>query len=223
MKAMILSAGFGTRLTPYTDILPKALIKYRNIPMINYQIERLKNVGVKELVVNAHHLPDEVIDYFSKNAFGLKINVIVEDEILGTGGGILNAEKFFKDEKFFLVINADIETDFEIGMIITHHKSHNPFATLAVQKRKTTKYLEFDSGMKLIGRQNEYSKESRLFAFNGIHIISNRIFEKDFEIKFEDILNIYFDVIKDKNEIVLGYDTGVSSFKDLGKIESLLS
>ncbi|MEO8209796.1 MAG: sugar phosphate nucleotidyltransferase [bacterium] len=223
MKAMILSAGFGTRLIPYTNILPKALIKYQNIPMINYQIERLKNAGIKEIIVNAHHLPEKIIEYFSKNQFNLKINVIVEDEILGTGGGILNAEKFLKDEKFFLVMNVDIETDFEIGKIITHHKLHNPFATVVVQKRKTTKYLELDSGMKLVGRQNENSKEHNLFAFNGIHIISNRIFKKGFKIKFEDILNIYFDVIKDKNEIVSGYDAGSSSFKDLGKIENLLS
>lgn len=222
MKAMILSAGFGTRLIPYTDTLPKALVRYRDIPMINYQIERLKNLGVKEIAVNAHHLPEKIIEYFSNNHFGVKVNVIVENEILGTGGGILNAIKFFKDEEYFLVINADIETDFDIEKLIAHYKLYHPFATLAVQKRKATKYLEFDSEMKLVGRQNKNSQEKDLFAFNGIHIISNRIFKKGFEIKYEDILNIYFDVLKDRSETVIGFDTGSSSFKDLGKIENLL-
>lgn len=219
---MILSAGFGTRLIPFTDVLPKALVEYRNIPMINYQIERLKSAGVEELVVNAHHFPEKIIDYFLNNSFELKVNVIVEEEILGTGGGILNAEKFFKDEDFFLVINVDIETDFHIGEILAHHKLNNPFATLAVQKRKATKYLEFDSGMKLTGRQNEHSKDKSLFAFNGIHVISNKIFKKDLEIKFKDILNIYFDMIKG-GEIVIGFNAGSCSFKDLGKTENLLS
>lgn len=220
---MILSAGFGTRLSPYTDTLPKALIKYRDIPMINYQIERLIKTGADEIVVNAHHHSEKMLEYFSKNNFGVKINIIVEDKILGTGGGILNAGKYFKDEKYFVVINVDIGTDMDIRKMILHHESLNPFATIAVQKRKTKRYLEFDGEMKLLNRQNENSTLQNLFAFNGIHIISNRIFQKKFEIKFDDILNIYFDVIKDKNEFVAGFDAGISSFMDLGKIENLMS
>ena len=223
MKAMILSAGFGTRLKQYTDTIPKALVPYRNIPMINYQIERLKKTGTDEIVVNAHHHSEIIADYFSKNKFGITINVIKEEEILGTGGGILNAGDFFKDEEYFLVMNTDIETDMDLKRMINSHQSVNPFSTIAVQKRKTKRYLEFDCEMKLKGRADDNTDENLRYAFNGIHIISNRIFNKGYEVKFEDILNIYFEVIKDRKEFVSGYDCGESSFKDLGKIENLHS
>ncbi|HMS34373.1 MAG TPA: nucleotidyltransferase family protein [Ignavibacteria bacterium] len=223
MKAMILSAGFGTRLEHYTDKIPKALVPYRNIPMINHQIERLKKIGAEEIVVNAHHHSNVILDYFAKNNFGENITVIIEEEILGTGGGILNAEDYFRDEEYFLVMNVDIETDMDLNQMILYHQSKKPFATIAVQKRKTRRYLEFDNEMKLTGRANENSDVSNEYAFNGIHIISKRIFNQGYGVKFEDILEIYFNVIKGKKEFVSGYDCGESTFKDLGKIENLLS
>ena len=223
MKAMILSAGFGTRLQNYTKDLPKALVPYKGIPMIAYQIERLKKLGVNEVIVNTHHHPDKIKEYFNRNNFGVKISLIFEPEILGTGGGILNAGKYFTDEDFFLVMNVDIETDMDLNEMINFHKKQNPFATLAVQKRQTKKYLEFDDEMHLKGRASDDTLEKNKYAFNGIHIISKRIFEKGFKIKFEDILELYFQIIKNKNEFISGYDAGECTFKDLGKIENLLS
>jgi len=223
MKAMILSAGFGTRLAPYTDTLPKALVPYKNIPMISYQIERLKKIGVNEIVVNAHHFSEKIVDYFSQNSFDVDGSIIIEEKILGTGGGILNAADQFADEDFFIVVNVDVETDMDLERMILHHRSLDPFATIAVQKRKTKRFLEFDNEMKLKGRGNENSEIKNLYAFNGIHIISNRIFKKGFEIEFEDIISIYLKVIKDKKEFVSGYNAGECSFKDLGKKENLLS
>lgn len=223
MKAMILSAGYGTRLKPYSDNLPKALVKYRNNPMINYQINRLKEAGADEIIINAHHFPKLLTEHFLKNNFGVKCSVIVEKNILGTGGGILNAVKFLKDEEYFLVINVDVDTNMDLRRIINYHESIQPFATIAVQKRSTLKYLSFDENMKLTGRGGEGIDEKNLYGFNGIHIISNRIFNKGLKPKFEDILNIYFEVIADKKEFVAGYDAGSSSFKDLGKLKNLLS
>ncbi len=222
MKAMILSAGFGTRLMPYTDNLPKALICHNNLPMINYQIEMLKKYGVHEIIVNAHHHYQKIVDYFAENDFGIHVNVIVENEILGTGGGILNASKYLRYEKFFIVINVDIKTNMDMSGIISYHKSFKPLATLAVQKRQTKRYLEFDDQMNLIGRENDKSNKKNLYAFNGIHIISNDIFKRNTEVKFEDILDIYFNKIKTGKDFVRGYNAGTSFFKDLGKIENLI-
>lgn len=218
---MILAAGFGTRLKPHTDKIPKALVPYHSKPMIDYQIERLKKLNVHEIVINTHHHSEMIEEYFKKNDFGVKINVLVEKEILGTGGGILNAEDFLRDEDYFIVINVDVVTDMNIQRMIEFHKRKKPFATIAIQKRKTSRHLEFENGKRLIGKENKNSKKENLYAFNGIHIISDRIYKKNYEIKFRGILEIYFDLIRKKEETILGFDAGKSSFKDIGKIENL--
>lgn len=219
MKAMILAAGFGTRLSPFTDTNPKALVLHKKIPMIAHTISYLKNSGIDSIVVNAHHHFEKIVNYFSEKDLGVDVNVVVENKILGTGGGVLNAAEFLKDEACFVVMNVDIETDIDLKAMIAFHKMKNPFVTLAVQKRKTKRYLEFDSDMNLIGRENDNSVKENLYAFNGIHVISNKIFEKNFPVMFLDIIEIY---LQSKGEKITGYDCGKCTFKDLGKPENLI-
>lgn len=221
MKAMILAAGFGTRLKPLTDKIPKALVPFQNEPMINYQIRKLINLGCDELVINAHHFAEQITDYFKKNFFGIKIFVIEEAEILGTGGGVLNASKYLEKEDFFPVINVDVFTDFDLMQITDFHKTYRPLATIAVQKRKTRRYLEFDDNMRLLRRENENSKKENLYAFNGIHIISNKIFTGRVT-EYLDIFDLYFEMIS-RGSKVTGFDVQDSEFKDLGKEDSLYS
>ncbi len=221
---MILSAGMGTRLSPYTDTLPKALVPYKNVPMIKYQIDRLIKIGVDEIIINAHHHSQKIIDYFNNNFFDIKTHVVVEEKILGTGGGILNAKDFLENENFFCVINVDVDTNIDLEKMVIHHTENNPIATLAVQKRKTSRFLEFDHSMKLLGRADENSDVNLLFAFNGIHLISSKIFEKDIKVEYKDILEIYFKIINDKKEFISGYNVGDElRFKDLGRAENLFS
>ncbi len=220
MKALILSAGFGTRLKPLTDTTPKALIPYKGKSLIVHQIEKLKSVGINEIVINVHHLKEKIIDFFDSNDFGITVNISDEEEILGTGGGIINAENFFKDGPFFLVVNADIISDVDIKKFIESH-SENNFATLAVQKRKTSRYLEFDTDMNLIGRANENSLEKNLYAFNAMHVISKEIFNSGYKAEFKDIIEIYLDELQ-KGKTIKGYNVGPAEFKDIGKHENLI-
>lgn len=221
MKGMILSAGYGTRLKPMTDKIPKALVAHRSVPMINYQIERLKSVGIDEIIINAHHLAPKIIEYFEKNKFDVKINIIVEGKILGTGGGILNAGKYFINEDYFIVINVDVDTDFHISELIDFHRINRPFASILVQKRNSGKYLEFTDDMILKGRWDGNSSENNLFAFNGIQIISGDLYSYNIEKKYIDIFDLYGILIKDGYEI-RGYDAGDSYFKDLGKLDNII-
>ena len=219
MKALILSAGFGTRLKPLTDTTPKALIPYKGKPLIVHQIEKLKEFGISEIVVNAHHLKEQIIDFFSTHSFGVRINLSIEEEILGTGGGIINAEKYFKDELYFLVLNADIISDINLKEFAKNH-SLSTFAILAVQKRNTSRYLEFDDKMNLTGRATENSDKDNLYAFNGMHKISSKIFDMGYKPEFKDIIEIYLEQVKNGKSIK-GYDAGNASFKDIGKHENL--
>jgi len=91
------------------------------------------------------------------------------------------------------------------------------FAMLAVQKRLTSRYLEFDDNFMLKGRVKSDIMKDKYFAFNGVHIISNEIFSVKEEVGYKDIIDIYID----KKKPVMGFDSGVSSFLDLGKTENL--
>jgi NDP-sugar pyrophosphorylase family protein len=134
----------------------------------------------------------------------------------------LNAESHLRGSENFIVINVDVDTDFDLNCIIKFHKENNPLATMAVQKRNAARNLEFDKDMHLIGKEAEGSDKNGLYAFNGIHVISDRIFEKGYEVKFNGILEMYFDLIKN-GEYILGCDTGKCWFQDLGKAHIILN
>jgi NDP-sugar pyrophosphorylase family protein len=221
MKAMILAAGFGTRLKPLTNELPKALIVYKNKTLLEYQIGKLKSAGIDSIIINAHHLSEKLENYVNENDFGLKAIIIIKEKnILGTGGGILNAKDYLINEDFFIVVNVDVYANFDYGNILSFHKKNTAFSTLLIQKRTSKKLLEFDGNLKLIGRENSGSDKNNLFAFNGVHVISKKIFLKNLHVKYCDIIELYLQMVKD-GETVQGYDAGTSYCKDLGKIENL--
>lgn len=221
MKAMILAAGFGTRLKPLTDHLPKALIEYAGKPMLAHQIARLKEAGISEGIINVHHHPEKMIEYISNNDFGMNIKLSIETgDILGTGGGILNTAEYFSDEEYFTVVNVDIDSNFDLKKLIDFTLEEKPFASLAVQKRQTKRGLVFNDNMTMTGLQKDDSPPDNVYAFNCMHVISGDIFKQGLEVKFTGIFDIYLEMIKEGKKI-LGYDTGDSFFKDLGKIENL--
>ena len=106
-KAIILGAGFGKRMRPITKKIPKPLVKIKGVTLLENSIKFLNSLGVKHIVVNAHHLHKEVVRFIKRKKFSSKVHVVVEKrKILNTGGGILNASKKFKKQIFF-VINPD--------------------------------------------------------------------------------------------------------------------
>ncbi|RPI18151.1 MAG: nucleotidyltransferase family protein [Ignavibacteriae bacterium] len=228
--AMILAAGFGTRLKELTKDTPKALIEYRGKPMITHVIERLISFGIEDFVVNCHHFAEQLVSHFNENKYNAKINLIIEDKILGTGGGIKNAERYLKDTGDFIVHNADVISDIDIQSMYEYHKNNNAYATLALQDRDTTRPLIIDEKMNIIGRKSangflRYANpvgEERLIGFCGIHFISSNIFNDFRETGFFDIFTEYFRLISEGKKII-GYDVTGSDWKDLGTIESLNS
>jgi NDP-sugar pyrophosphorylase family protein len=90
--AMILAAGFGTRLKPLTESIPKALVEFNGEPMVYHVIKKLESFGIRKIVLNTHHLAGKINDYFANNSFDAEIILVHEEKILGTGGAIKNAE-----------------------------------------------------------------------------------------------------------------------------------
>ena len=105
-KAMILAAGFGKRLNPLTLDCPKPLLKIGRETLLSNTINFLEQYQIKEIIINVHYLGEQISEYLNKRNFNININIINEKEkILNTGGGILNASKYFNES--FLCINPD--------------------------------------------------------------------------------------------------------------------
>lgn len=225
---MILAAGFGTRLKPLTDALPKALVKVNGVPMIEYAIKRLVDFGVNSIVVNTHHLANLMEDYFSKKNFGVEIKLIYEKEILGTGGGIKNASQYLKDSGSFIVHNVDVISKIELKGMSDFHNSNSPIVTLAVKKRETKRPLIFDEEMNLVGRLSENKSyryrepvgREKYFGFCGIHILSSEIFNLIEEEGFFDIFTLYFRLVSSKK--IISYDVNKSFWEDVGKLDNTI-
>jgi NDP-sugar pyrophosphorylase family protein len=128
MKAMILAAGFGKRLQPITNKLPKPLFPVMNQPILEHTLRTLQLHGFSKTIANVYHLSSAITDHF-----GTKIQYSFEKEILGTAGGIKKAEDFLKGEPF-LVINGDILTSIDLTEAVRFHKSRNALITLVVRE-----------------------------------------------------------------------------------------
>ena len=180
MKAMILSAGYGKRLNPLTLQHPKPLLKIYNETLLSNTIKFLESYGIKHAVINVHYLGEQIIEYVKKNKFNLNIKIIKEEEILETGGGILNAIQYF--DEAFLCINPDTIWSLEyINELNSFEKDFfakkSKCSMLVVNKQKSfDKSYSGDFNLEngLINRKN---KDDLQYIYTGLQIIKPEIFQ----------------------------------------------
>ena len=148
MKALILSGGFGKRLKPITDYVPKPLVPINNVPIIEWQIRYLKKFGIKEFVICSGYKNEQIENYLeAKKNFGVKIQYSIEKTPLGTGGAIKNASGFI-DEPNFFVINGDVLTDLDLRKLESQPNSiavvplRTSFGIVEIQDDKVMKFSE---------------------------------------------------------------------------------
>jgi N-acetyl-alpha-D-muramate 1-phosphate uridylyltransferase len=231
MKAMILAAGLGTRLKPFTDKHPKALVVINGKTLLQRNIEYLAKFGIKDIIVNVHHFPDQIKKILEKNkGFGSNLTISDEsDAVLETGGGLKNAGWFFKDScNPFVVINVDVLTDMNLKTMIDEHNNLQPVATLAVTTRHTSRYFLFDEMPNLCGWKNDKTGEQKVSrdatklypkAFSGIHVISPQIFSlMKMDGKFS-MVDAYLEIAK--AHPIGAFDHSNTKFIDVGKPESI--
>jgi NDP-sugar pyrophosphorylase family protein len=233
MKAMILAAGLGTRLRPLTDNRPKALVEVAGRTMLDITLERLREFGVREVIVNVHHFADMVVDYLKKNdSFGMRIELSREDELLDTGGGLKKAAWFFLEnpaalEEPFLLHNVDVLSTIDLGLMLRFHKENRALATLAVQSRETSRYLLFDEQHQLCGRRAGLNgkpemvrsvNQTQALAFSGIHVISPRLLGMMTEEGAFSIITTYLRLASQEKRI-LAFQADEYSWMDLGRPE----
>jgi NDP-sugar pyrophosphorylase family protein len=185
-QAMILAAGLGTRLKPWTDSMPKALVPYNGKPLLQMVIEVLKKAGYEDIVINIHHKGDQILDFLdaSRN-FGLNISISDERKLLlDTGGGLKKAMHLFRKEPV-LVHNVDVMTSLNLNELHDFHVSRKSILTLAVKKRNTSRALLVNAGNLLCGWHDIRSGEKIItrsdenlvpVGFSGIYMASPEFF-----------------------------------------------
>jgi mannose-1-phosphate guanylyltransferase len=132
MKAFLLAAGLGTRLRPITDSTPKCLLSVGGRPMLDIWLDALAKAGVSDVLLNAHHLADQVEAHVAARVGAPAVRLVVEPELLGSAGTLRANRNFVIGEDMFLAINADNLTDFDLGLLIDAHRAGNAVATLAL-------------------------------------------------------------------------------------------
>ena len=233
MKAMILAAGLGTRLRPLTDDRPKALVEVAGRTMLEIALARLRAFGVQDVIINVHHFADRVMEYLNAHRnFGMHLEVSREDVLLDTGGGLKKAAWFFREQggdEPFLVHNVDVISNIDLGRLAHFHSENRALATLAVQQRKTSRYLLFDPQGRLCGRRSgtdgstEWAGrecEAQALAFSGIHVISPRLFDRMTEEGVFSIIAPYLR-LAGEGEKIMGFRADQYYWRDLGRPEHI--
>ncbi|MGE5817470.1 MAG: nucleotidyltransferase family protein [Deltaproteobacteria bacterium] len=185
MKAMVFAAGQGQRLRPLTDRIPKALVSVAGRPMIEYPLLLLRHYGIREIVINLHHLGDQIEAYLGDGKkFGVEIMYSKEPELLDTGGGLLKAKPFLEDETF-IVINTDVIIDLSLADLIAFHTRKKSTATLVLRPDADADRfgsMEVDLEGRIYRflsarRPSGLSVPGRKLMFTGVQILEPRVFD----------------------------------------------
>lgn len=234
MKAMILAAGLGSRLKPWTDHHPKALAQVNGKSLLERNVRYLQQFGITELIVNVHHFADQIVEAVEKSkGWGSEITISDEtDVVLETGGGLQKAAWYFKGEEHFVLMNADILTTLDLNKMITAHLEHKPLATLAVSNRVSSRCLLFNERKLMVGWRNNSTGEERgpvlemkdrsgihAYAFSGIHVLSAHIFSAIRQEGKFSMIDVYVDACADYS--VQAFDHTGALLLDVGKPENI--
>jgi len=230
MQAMIFSAGLGSRFKPWTDQHPKALAPVNGRSLLERNIEYLRQFGIRDVIVNVHHLADQVIEAIDKNK-GWGSNIIISDErgeLLETGGGLLKAKDLFTPGERFITCNVDILTDLDINKLLAFHEKEKALISFGVTNRATSRYLLFDEHSRLCGWRNTKTGGERIARGNDVLIQKAYscvvVFEYDifnlipFTGKFS-LIDVYLELAAEHR--IMGYDHTGDRLVDVGKPESV--
>jgi aminoglycoside/choline kinase family phosphotransferase/dTDP-glucose pyrophosphorylase len=178
MKALILAAGYGNRLRPYTNHTPKALFSIAGRPLMDILIQNLQKAGCKAVMINTHHLHHQIEAFIAAQNYHLKVDTIHEPHILGTGGAIKNLADFWDDEPF-MVINADIVTDIDLLDVYRAHCRRHSSATLVLHDDPEFNTVSVAQNKWVIGFDDHFTasdrKSGRLMTFTGIQVLEPEI------------------------------------------------
>ncbi len=223
MRAMVLAAGLGTRLRPITYELPKPLVPVLDRPVMEHILELIAKHGFEEAITNLSHLPEQIRNRFGDGSgLGISLSYSVEEELLGTAGGVRNVSEFFGDEAF-AIISGDALTDVDLSAMRAAHEANGGIATLALKPvpdpREYGVVILGDDG-RIQGFQEKPAPGEELsdLANCGIYMFQPEIFDYFPETAFVDWATDVFPVLLDNDVPFHGH--GIDAYwNDVGSIE----
>jgi len=224
MKGVIMAGGFGTRIQPLTNSVPKPMLPVMNRPMMEHTIVSLSELGIKEFIVLLYFKPEIIKDYFKDgSAWGINITYVVPDDDYGTAGAVKKAQEYIGDENF-IIISGDLVTDFDFQKIFDYHKSKNSKLTITLTSVENP--LEF--GVVIANNEGEIEKFlekpswGEVFSDTintGIYIIEPEILNYIPNNENFDFAKDLFPMLMRKGiDLIAGYADGY--WRDVGNPES---
>lgn len=229
-KAIIFSAGLGTRFKPWTDRHPKALAIVNGKSLLQRNIEYLQQYNISEVIVNIHHFPEQIIQVINaSNGWGSNIIISDEsDEVLETGGGLLKAKPLLNGTDPFLSLNVDVLTDLNINDLAAFHAQQKSLVSFGVTERKTSRNILLDADGRMCGWKNNTTGEEKIsiknenvkpFAYSCVVVYQPEIFSLITQQGKFSIMDTYLDLCADHT--ISGYNHTGDRWIDVGKPESV--
>lgn len=222
MKALLLSAGLGTRLRPLTDTIPKCLVPINGKPLLQIWLENLTKCGVKEFLINTHYLHEQVEEFVNNSIFKEKITLIYEEELLHTGGTLLKNKDFFTENESFLLVHADNYSICDFTEFINIHKKYKDCPiTMMLFKTDNPK----SCGIVELNKQNIAIAFHEKVKHPPSDLANGAVYICKYEI-FEYLENLNKEFIDFSNEVIPNYLGKISTYlneiyhRDIGTIES---
>ncbi|MBS1495541.1 MAG: NTP transferase domain-containing protein [Bacteroidetes bacterium] len=230
-RAIIFSAGLGTRFKPFTDKHPKALAKVNGKTLLQRNIEYLQYYNIYDVVVNVHHFPEQIIDAITKNK-GWGSRIIISDEsseVLETGGGLLKAKPLLQEKDFFISLNVDVLTDLDINKLVAFHQVKKALITFGVTERITSRNILLDDDGRMCGWKNNSTGEEKIkiekqnlhpFAYSCVVVYNKEVFGKITQRGKFSIMDTYLSLAADN--VIMGYNHSGDRWVDVGRPESVV-
>ena len=222
MKALILAAGYGTRLRPYTEHTPKPLFTIAGRPLLDLIIGQLQEAGCKAVIVNTHHLHHKIEAFLASQTYGLEVFTRYEPQILGTGGAIKNVADFW-DEQPFMVINADIVADIDLKEVYRNHCRHHPPATLVLCDNPVFNSVAVRQNKWVTGfynpTQSAIMPPGSLLTFTGIQVLEPQVLNYIPEDTFYSSIDAFKKILAEGRKLG-AYITPKDRWQDIGTPQS---
>lgn len=184
MKAVVLCAGYGTRLGDLTRTIPKSMLPLHGKPLLAYTLHYLASYGFRQIAINLHFMPEKILSYVGDGLrFGVKIHYSYEPVLLGTAGAIKRLEQWLADVDDFLVMYGDLLIDQDLSPMVKYHREKKAVATLLLHQRHGSNSLvKMDDTGRIVGfieRPTEAERVANPFPWvnSGLYMLNTRILD----------------------------------------------